>query len=130
MTVPTTVTWAASVKVAAHTAVRDAIDAGATGGLIRFRDSADVLLGEAILSDPCGTVNGTTGQLTLSIATQEASANASGTIAYGEVCTSAGAVVVALPAQAGAAAVANKLVVQSLIVAIGGAINVLSATIG
>ena len=130
MPVPTEATYSAASKIAAHTAFRDLIDTGVGAGSIKVRDAADVLLATIPLSDPCGTVNGTTGQLTLSIAARDESADASGTAAYGEVCDVAGAVHLALPAQAGASAVAGKIVLNTLTIVAGGPVEVLSATIG
>jgi hypothetical protein len=130
MPVPSVATYSASALVAAHTSFRDLIDGGAGAGFIRIRDSADVLLAQVPLTDPCGTVNGTTGQLTLTMAGRDESADASGTAAYGEICDSTGAVLLALPAQAGAAPVAGQLVLNSLTIVLGGPVEVLSATIG
>ncbi len=130
MPVPSGATYSAAALVAAHTSFRDLVDSGAGAGFIRIRDAADVLLAQIPLSDPCGTVNGTTGQLTLSIAGRDESADASGTAAYGELCDSDGDVHLALPAQAGSSPVANKLVLNTLAVVATGPVEVLSATIG
>lgn len=130
MTVPTVATYSAAAKIAAHTALKDVIDSGSGAGLIRIRDAADVLLATATLSDPCGSVNGTTGQLTLSIASGDASADATGTAAYGEICDSDGDVHLALPAQAGTAAVSGKIVINSLSIIATLPVSILSATIG
>lgn len=130
MTVPTVATYSAAAKIAAHTALKDVIDSGSGAGLIRIRDAADVLLATATLSDPCGSVNGTTGQLTLSIASGDSSADATGTAAYGEICDSDGDVHLALPAQAGTAAVSGKIVINSLSIIATLPVSILSATIG
>lgn len=130
MAVPSTATYSAAALVAAHTAFRDLIDSGSGAGFIRIRDSADVLLAQIPLSDPCGSVNGTTGQLTLSIAGPDSSADASGTAAYGEICDSDGDVHLALPAQTGTSAVAGKIVLNTLSIVATGPVEVLSATIG
>lgn len=130
MPVPTVATYSAAALAAAHTSFRDLIDSGITGGLIRIRSSTDVLLAEIPLVDPCGTVNGTTGQLTLSIAGRDESADATGTAAYGELCTSAGVVHLALPAQAGTTAVSGKIVINTLSIVAAGPVEVLSAVIG
>lgn len=103
---------------------------GSGAGSIKIRDSADVLLAEIPLTDLCGTVNGTTGQLTITMSGRDESADASGTAAYGEFCNSDGTVYLSLPVQAGTAAVAGKLVMNTLTVAAGGPVEVLSATIG
>jgi len=130
MPVPSIPTYSPAAKIAAHTSFRDLIDSGAGAGFIRLRSSADVLLGQVPLSDPCGTVHGTTGQLTLSIAGPDTAADASGTIAYGEICDSDGDVHLAIPAQAGSAPVSGKIVMNTLTVLAGGPIDVISATIG
>ncbi len=129
MPAPTSTTYSAAALVAAHTALRDVIDGG-TAGSIRIRDASDVLLAEIPLSDPCGTVNGTTGRLTLSIAARDESANASGTAAYGEICDSTGTAHCSMPAQAGASPVSGKIVLTTLSITAGAPVEILSATIG
>ncbi len=129
MPAPSSATYSAAALVAAHTSFKDLIDAG-TAGSIKIRDSSDVLLAQIPLSDPCGSVNGTTGQLTFSIAGPDSSADASGTAAYGEFCASDGTVHLSLPAQAGSVAVSGKLVLNTLSIVAGGPVAILSATIG
>lgn len=130
MTAPTVATYSAAALVAAHTSFKDLIDAGSGAGSIKIRDSADVLLAQIPLNDPCGSVNGTTGQLTFSIAGRDESADASGTAAYGEFCDSDGMVHLSLPAQAGGKAVSGKLVINTLTIAASTPVAVVSATIG
>lgn len=128
MPVPSVATYSAAALVAAHTSFRDLIDSGAAG-FLRIRSSTDTLLAQVPLSDPCGTVNGTTGQLTFSFSGPDDSALA-GTAAYGEFCTSAGVVHLSLPCEAGTVAVSGKLVLNSLTLLEGGPVQILSATIG
>ena len=130
MAVPTVATYSADALVAAHTAFKNLIDAGAGAGYIKIRDAADVLLATVPLTDPCGTVNPTTGQLTITMAGRVESADAAGTAAYGEFCDSDGLVHLSLPAQAGSAAVSGKIVINSLSIVAGGPVEVLSATVG
>lgn len=130
MAVPSVYTYSAAALVAAHTAFRDLIDSGTGAGFVRIRDSADALLAQVPLSDPCGTVNGTTGQLTFSIAGPDTSADASGTAAYAEFCDSDGDVHLALPAQQGTTAVSGKIVLNTLSIIAGGTVTIISATIG
>lgn len=130
MTVPSTATYSAAALVAAQTSFKDLIDAGVSAGSIKIRDASDVLLAQVPLSDPCGTVNGTTGQLTFSIAGPDSSADATGTAAYAEFCDSAGTVHLSLPAQAGTVAVSGKIVLNTLSIIAAGPVSVLSATIG
>lgn len=129
MPAPSVATYSAAALVAAHTSFRDLIDTGAGVGSIKIRSAADVLLATHPLLDPCGTVNGTTGRLTLSLGTRQ-NAAATGTAAYGEICDVAGAVQLALPAVAGSAAVSGSLVLQTLAIVSGNPVEILSATIG
>ena len=130
MAVPSVATYSAAALVAAHTSFKDLIDAGVSAGSIKIRDSADVLLAQIPLSDPCGTVNGSTGQLTFSIAGPDSSADATGTAAYAEFCDSAGTVHLSLPAQAGTVAVSGKIVLNTLSIIAAGPVSVLSASVG
>lgn len=130
MAVPTVATYSVSALVAAHTSFRDLIDSGAGAGFVRFRDAADVLLAQVPLSDPCGAVNGTTGQLTLSIAGPDSSADADGTAAYAEFCDSDGDVHLAMPAQVGTVPVAGKVVMSNTAIVAGAPVSVVSATVG
>ena len=130
MPVPTEATYSVAAKVAAPAALRDVIDSGAGAGYIEVRGDALQLLATIPLADPCGTVNGTTGQLTLSIAGSDTSADATGTAAYADVCDSTGAVHLSLPAQAGTTWVAGKIVLNSLSIVTGTEVSILSAIIG
>jgi len=129
MPAPSVATYSAAAKIAAHTSFRDLIDTGAGVGSIKIRDASDVLLATHPLLDPCGTVNGTTGQLTLSLGTAP-TAVASGTAAYGEICDVAGAVQLSLPSQQGGSAVSGKLVLNTLTIVSGAPVEILTATIG
>jgi hypothetical protein len=130
MAVPSVATYSAAALVAAHTSFKDLIDAGTAGGSIKIRDAADVLLAQIPLTDPCGTVNGTTGQLTITLAGRDESADAAGEPAYGELCDSNGVVHLSLPAQVGSVAVSGKLVINTATIVAGGPVEVLSAVIG
>ena len=130
MPAPTVATYSPAALIAAHTSFRDLIDSGSGAGFIRIRDSADVQLAQIPLTDPCGTVNGTTGQLTITMSGRDESADASGTAAYGEFCNSDGTVYLSLPAQAGTAAVSGYIVINTLTIVAGGPVEVLSAVIG
>jgi len=130
MPAPSSATYSAAALIAAHTALRDLIDSGSGAGFVRIRSAADVLLAQVPLSDPCGTVNGTTGQLTLSIAGVDAGADATGTAAYGEICDGDGDVHLALPVQTGASAVAGYLVLNTTSIVSGVPVAIASATIG
>ncbi len=131
MPAPETYTYSVAALVAAHTAFRDLIDGHATlAGSLKIRDTADVLLGTIPLDDPCGSVDGGTGQLTFAITGREEGADAAGTAAYGEFCDGAGDVHLALPCEAGTAPVAGRLVLNTLTIVAGAPIEAVSATVG
>jgi hypothetical protein len=129
MPAPGAPTYAAAAKVAAHTSLKDLIDGGAGAGTVKLYSSADVLLATITLTDPCGSVNGTTGQLTLTPASATTGV-ANGTAAYGTVSSSTPTVYFSADTQAGTAAVTGKFVINSLTIVSGGAVTMLSATFG
>lgn len=130
MPAPAQYTYAAATLVAGHTAVLGEIDAGSGAGKIRLRDDSDVLLAEIPLTDPAGTVNGSTGQLTLTASGPDTSADATGTCTYGEICDSDNTVVVSLPASQGSSAVSGEIVISNTSIVSGAEVSLVSAVIG
>lgn len=130
MPAPATATYSAAALVAAHTSFKALIDAGGVAGSIKVRSATDVLLAQVPLVYPCGTVNGSTGQLAFTIAGPNIGTAVAGTAAYGELCDSAGLVHLALPVQVGSAAVSGYLVMNTLTVVAAGSVTVTSATVG
>lgn len=129
MPAPAQATYSAAAKIDAHEAFLALIDAGAAAGKIKIRDNSDVLLGTITLTDPAGTVNGTTGQLTLTAAAAP-TAVADGTAAYAEITDSDDTVHLSLPAEAGTSPVSGKVVINTLTIVTGATITLVSATIG
>lgn len=127
MPAPSSATYSGAAKVAANTAFRDLLDSG-SNALLRIRDASDVLLYTGTLSDPCGSVNGTTGVLTIT-PPSATNASASGTAAYAELCTSSGTVHLAVPAEAGTTAVDGKIVINTLALVSGAPVSVVSISI-
>jgi hypothetical protein len=127
MPAPSSATYSGAAKVAANTAFRDLLDSG-SNALLRIRDASDVLLYSGTLSDPCGSVNGTTGVLTIT-APSATNASASGTAAYAELCASDGTVHLSLPAQAGTTAVDGKVVINTLALVSGAPVSIVSISI-
>lgn len=129
MPAPSGPEYSVAALVAAHTALLALIDTGSGNGTVKIRTSADALLATINLDDPAGTVNGTTGQLTLD-PDNVPNASATGTAAYGQVCDVAGNVVLALPASAGSSAVEGEIVINTLALVSGTPVEILSITIG
>jgi hypothetical protein len=131
MPAPSTATYSAAALVAAHTSFRDLIDSGSAAGTCKIRSSSDTLLASIPLADPCGTVNGTTGQLTFNVtAAEDASADASGTAAYAEFCDSDGDVHLSLPTELSSSPVSGKFAMSTLTIVAGGPVALVSATVG
>jgi hypothetical protein len=129
MPAPATYEYAVDTLVAAHTAVLGEIDAGVAAGKIKLYDNSDVLLCTITLTDPAGTVNAGTGQLTITPA-GAGTAVATGTCSYGTITDSADTVILSLPAESGGSAVAGKLVLNSTSIVDTASVTVSSATIG
>lgn len=129
MPAPSVATYHVQAKIDAHTAFLALIDAG-TAGSIKTYDNSDVLLVTHTLTDPAGTVSGTTGQLTLTTAATTVNATTSGTAAYSTVCSSGGTAYLTIPALQGTVAVAGKIVFNSLTLISGQPVQILSAVIG
>ena len=129
MPAPAQATYSAQAKIDAHIAFLALIDSG-TAGSIKIYDNSDVLLVTFPLTDPGGTVNGTTGQLTLTPATTPVNAVANGTAAYATFNNSAGTTHLSLPAQQSTVAVSGKIALNSLVIISGQPVDILSATVG
>ena len=134
MPAPAQYTYASSAVFAANSAFLGLIDAGSVGGKIELYDDSDVLLAEVLLgtgnAQPSGTVNGSTGVLTLTIAGPDTAANATGTCTYGVIKDDAGAVLLSIPTVAGSTPVSGYLVLNSLSIVAGSQVTVVSAVIG
>jgi hypothetical protein len=130
MPAPTAPTYSAAAIEAANTALLDLIDAATDPAMVRIRSASDALLCEIELDDPAGTVNGTTGILTLATATADTNAIGTGTAAYGEICDGDGTVILALPCTQGTAEASGFLVLNTLTLVTGSPVTLLSITIG
>lgn len=129
MPAPAQATYSAAALIDAHEALLALIDAGASAAKVKLRDNADVLLGTVTLTDPAGSVNQTTGQLTLT-PSGTGTAAADGTCTYGEITDSDDNVILSLPAEAGTSPVSGKIVINTLSIVTGAVITLVSATIG
>jgi hypothetical protein len=129
MPAPADFTYSVDALEAAHQAFLDLVDLGTGAGIIRLRDDADTLLATITLTDPAGTINVSTGQLTLT-PDGTATAVATGTCTYGEICDSDGNVYLSIPTEAGTVAVSGQLVINSLSIVTNAVVTLVSATIG
>lgn len=129
MPAPAQYSYEPSALVAAHTALLNEIDAGAAAGKIRLFAENDTLLAEITLTDPAGTVNGTTGQLTLTEATS-GTGLADATSTWGTITDSDNNVVATLPVSQGSSAVSGEIVLSNTSIVTGADVSLVSALIG
>ena len=121
--------WNPAAIVAAHTALLALLDGGATPGYIGIFDSGDTMLARIDLDTPGGTVNGTTGALTLATDGREDSAPASGTADYATIFDGDGTAYRSLTCQAGSFPVSGACVLNTLSIIEGGPVEIISAVI-
>lgn len=114
--------------VALHTTVKGAIDSG-TAGSVKIKDASDIVLATIPLSYPCGTVNGTTGRLTITGGV-DSSPVGGGNASHGYICDSTGKELIKLPAVASATPVDDSIALDSLTVTAGIPLEMVSCTIG
>ena len=116
--------WNPDAIEAAHNALLGLLDAG-SNAKVTIHNSSDTLLATVTLTDPAGTVNGSTGKLTL---TQSASttAIADGTASYASLRDSADVVYRSYPCSAGSSPVVNTCVITDLSIADGQQVDILS----
>lgn len=129
MPAPATYEYSAAVVIAANTALLAEIDAGAAAAKLKLYDNSDTLLATITLSDPAGTVNGTTGQLTIT-APAAVSVGTTGTCTYGTITDSDDTVIVSIPAQSGSSAVSGQIVISTTSLVSGADVELVSCVIG
>ena len=122
--------YSAAAKVAANTSFRELLDSESGNAKMLLVNSGGTTLATITFDDPCGTVNGTTGQLTLTVHQNEANAPETGTIDEARIVDGADNVHLTIPVKQGTAPDPGWVVVSSTSVIAGGAINAQSVTIG
>ena len=124
--------YSSDAWVAAHTGLINKIldDTGGEPKIKLYDNSGSpVKLAEFVIDDVTSAVNGTTGEITITIATQEDAALAGGTAAYIDFCDGAGAVHCRMSCQQGTEAVAGKCVMNTLSIISGAPVDILSCSI-
>jgi len=129
MPAPATYTYSAQSLIDAQTAFLALVDGGSGAGRIRLFSEADVQLAEITLTDPAGTIDGA-GQLTITAAGPDTSADATGVCTWGTIIDSDTNVLLSLPAEAGTTPVSGKLVISNTSILIATEVSLVSATIG
>lgn len=119
------ITYTTAVKTARMTAVRDQIDLGAGAGILKIRDSGNVVLASITLADPSGTI--TNDVLTFSgFPRSDTSADATGTANNAIITDSSGTTVIS-GLTVGLSA--SDIILDSLSITTGQTVTLNSATI-
>lgn len=121
--------WNPTCIVAAHEALLDVIIAGTGDPALTIHDENDVLLAEIPLASTGGTVNGTTGELTLTANGREESAPATGAAEYATLRDGDGNALRSVECQQGTTPVSNACVLSALGITSGDPVELVSASI-
>ena len=112
--------WSVAIITAANQGIITNLDSHATlPGYTEIRDAGGVVLTKCVYTDPCGTINGTTGQLTITHSGRDEAADATGTAASAHLMDGTGTEHHRLPCQAGSVAVPGVCIVTSLSITAG-----------
>lgn len=130
MPAPASATYSVDAVEAANTALLALIDAGSSNGYIDLLDEGDAVLATIDFDDPAGTVSGTTGELTLSIAGPDASAANGGVASYGIIYDSDDTAIVSIPTTEGTTAVPGYITMPTTTIVAGSEVEILSGVFG
>ena len=107
------------------------ISAGVGAPAFKIYSAADVLLATLPLADPAGTVNGTTGLITLNPGDPDTNAAASGIASYAELVDGDGTILnSSIPVTQSSVIVPGSVAISTTSILAGGTVELLSATIG
>jgi len=116
--------------VAAHQDLLTALAAGAgTDTVARWLASDDTVLAQAVLDMGASAVDPASGDITFVVDTQEAAADATGTAAVFQVLDRDGVVQLELDCQEGSSAVAGYMTMNTLSIAAGVPVEILSFSV-
>ena len=121
--------WSPASIEAAHTGLLGYIDGGAGNGTITIHRADDELLATIPLDRPGGTVDGTTGALSLVSDGREDDAPAAGDASYATIRNSDGVALRSMGCEAGIAPVVGKCVLNTVEIELGGRVELVSAVI-
>lgn len=121
-------TYSAAAKIAANTAFLGVLDGAETEAKLRLKNGLGVILATILLDDPCGTVNGTTGALTITAASA-ANISVTGNAVTAELCDGDNVVHKTMPCISGSAPVAGFCVLRVTQLYVGGTVAIVSLVI-
>ncbi len=130
MPAPTSATYSAQAKIDAHNALLLLLAAGAGTKRLEVLSAADTVLVTFELDDPVGTVNGTTGQLTLSFVATTVNGTTTGAAAWARLVNGSDVTHLSMPCAEGTVAVSGFAVLNQLSIVGGQPVTLLGATIG
>jgi hypothetical protein len=117
--------WNPDAIEASHTSLLALLDGDTNPAKVTIHDSSDTLLATVILTDPAGTVNSSTGKLTLTPA-DGVNAVETGTASYASLRDGADVVYRSYPCSAGSSPVVNTCVITDLSIAEDQQVDILS----
>lgn len=120
--------WKPSAIYASNSALLTLLDAAATAAKVTIHNSSDTLLATITLDDPSGTLNGTTGELTLTAATN-GSVSASGTASYATLRDGDNTAYRSLPCSQGTSPLTGYCVISTLALSSGEPIQLVSFSV-
>ena len=121
--------WSPAAIAAAHTGLLGHIDGGSGAGSLTIHRADDTLLATIPLDRPAGTVDGSTGALTLVADGREDDAPAAGNANYATIRNSSGTALRSMPCEAGSSPVVGKCVLNTVEIELGGRVELVSAVI-
>ena len=121
--------WSPATKVAVHEGFVSFLDGGSGNARVTIHRSDDVLLATLLLERPCGTVNPSTGQITMIPGPPEDNAPAGGTASYAVIRDSTGEPHRSLGCIQGSVPVINICVINNIEIDENGRVALLSMVI-
>lgn len=122
--------WNPTIKIGAHTGILSVIDGATDPGRITIHSSTDVLLCTIILDDPGGTVNQSTGQLSLTPAAAYFTIAADGVASYATLRDGNGTALRSANVQQGSSPVSGYCILSATDLYAGRPLALVSWTIG
>ena len=118
--------WSPQVIAACNQAILDLLDSQEENARITIHTEMDVLLGELLLENPCGSVDLVTGVATLVPGPRLEEAPATGVAAYASIRDGAGHPHRSIPCMQGDSPVPGFCILNSLFVVAGSPVQIMS----
>lgn len=118
-----------TLAVAINNAVVSKIDGADGHGRVEIKNSGGKLLSTLPLASPCGTVDTSTGELSINFGPRDDEAEESGTADIAELKDASGKMLLSLPVSQGSSSVPNTCVISSKAIVAGAPVEGVSFVI-